>query len=389
MIPEFYDKYNSFFDESIHELASVAEKLCIGMTIEDISILQNYLIQFGEKLERDYGLSESLVVREIEKCCELIYQLSESVDDRERFISLKSSIQLSIEEIKSVSNNTIVKTDYHTSIVLIAKNESRYIKEWLEYHILVGISHFYIYDNGSTDDMKDILAPYIDSGYVTYHYFPGELQQMRAYEDALMRYRFDTKYMSFTDADEYLVPVKYDSIPETIDAIIDNYNKLEFRVDYQVGGIGINWRWYGSSGHTDVQEGLLIENYTKRAPNSYNQNAHIKTICNPRCVEKTCGHPHSFVYKKGYYAISEKGSYIPGAFFYDSACEYIRINHYHIKSEKEYYSKWRRGWPDIDRGLKSDDELKKMFDDMIEICNSVEDDIMDKYVSDVKMRMQS
>jgi len=54
-------------------------------------------------------------------------------------------------------NNTI-------SIVAMVKNESEYIKEWLEYHMLVGVDKFVIYDNNSDDNLKEILQPYINSG---------------------------------------------------------------------------------------------------------------------------------------------------------------------------------------------------------------------------------
>lgn len=33
------------------------------------------------------------------------------------------------------------------AIVAIAKNEGKYIKEWIDYHSLIGVTKFYIYDN--------------------------------------------------------------------------------------------------------------------------------------------------------------------------------------------------------------------------------------------------
>ncbi|MBR2734192.1 MAG: glycosyltransferase family 2 protein, partial [Selenomonadaceae bacterium] len=37
------------------------------------------------------------------------------------------------------------------AIAAILKNEGHYIKEWLDYHLLAGVDHFYLYDNDSTD----------------------------------------------------------------------------------------------------------------------------------------------------------------------------------------------------------------------------------------------
>ncbi len=38
------------------------------------------------------------------------------------------------------------------AIAAIVKNEGRYLREWIEFHRLVGCTKFYIYDNNSTDN---------------------------------------------------------------------------------------------------------------------------------------------------------------------------------------------------------------------------------------------
>lgn len=45
------------------------------------------------------------------------------------------------------------------ALVLIAKNEAPYIKEWLDFHLKQGVSHFIIYDNESTDNFQEVLQP--------------------------------------------------------------------------------------------------------------------------------------------------------------------------------------------------------------------------------------
>ena len=51
------------------------------------------------------------------------------------------------------------------AVAAIAKNEGPYIKEWIEFYIKQGVSHFLIYDNDSTDNMYDVLQPYVTGGY--------------------------------------------------------------------------------------------------------------------------------------------------------------------------------------------------------------------------------
>ena len=36
---------------------------------------------------------------------------------------------------------------YTVAVCAIFKNESVFLKEWLEYHLLIGVEHFYLYNN--------------------------------------------------------------------------------------------------------------------------------------------------------------------------------------------------------------------------------------------------
>ena len=90
------------------------------------------------------------------------------------------------------------------AFVLIAKNEATYIKEWLDFHIKQGVTNFIIYDNESTDNFREVLSPYIESGIVIYDIIRGQRRQIDAYNMALNKYRKRFKYMGFIDADEFV-----------------------------------------------------------------------------------------------------------------------------------------------------------------------------------------
>jgi hypothetical protein len=53
---------------------------------------------------------------------------------------------------------------YYISACLLAKNENDYINEWLQWHINLGVEHFYIYDNESSTP----LVNSINSNYLPY-----------------------------------------------------------------------------------------------------------------------------------------------------------------------------------------------------------------------------
>jgi hypothetical protein len=71
--------------------------------------------------------------------------------------------------------------NHFLAMAAIVKNEGRYLREWIEFHRLMGVEHFYIYDNGSTDNTPEILEPYVRTGLVTATAWPGQVQQLLAY----------------------------------------------------------------------------------------------------------------------------------------------------------------------------------------------------------------
>jgi len=138
-----------------------------------------------------------------------------------------------------------VDKKYKLSICAIFKNEARYLKEWIEYHKLVGIDHFYLYDNGSRDRSLEILLPYIKEGLVTCVPWPDRVPnhdeknvanwalstQLPAYENAA-KYRGlkDTRWLVFIDVDEFLVPVQGDTISDVLERY-DEYPGLQLTSD--------------------------------------------------------------------------------------------------------------------------------------------------------------
>ncbi|MBR0151243.1 MAG: glycosyltransferase family 2 protein [Synergistaceae bacterium] len=61
-----------------------------------------------------------------------------------------------------------------------------------------------IYDNESTDNFREVLEPYIQSGLVTYHLIKGRARQLDAYNMAVHDYGRKFRYMGLIDADEFV-----------------------------------------------------------------------------------------------------------------------------------------------------------------------------------------
>ena len=192
---------------------------------------------------------------------------------------------------------------YDLAFVSIMKDEGSYIKEWLDYHLLAGVNHFFIYDNESEDNFKEILQPYIDSGLVTYIFYPGKVRQMPAFNAAVRDFKFFCRYMAFIDADEFVLPKSKPTIPEVVNEILADNSKS--------AALGINWIFFGSNGHdkADYTRGVL-DRFTARDANVDQQ---VKTIADPRKIN-FIWNPHSAAYLNNSHSVNENGVTFDGPF---------------------------------------------------------------------------
>lgn len=342
--------------------------------------LQQRVIDLGTRMENESQLQGTRILHLLEMFCEVFYRVmvgEMNLDSFNKFMRWQL-YHMEYEYFWSVPVGA-----RELSIAAIIKNE-RDILEWIEYHRIVGVQHFYIYDNESTDGLEEKLKPYVEEGLVTYIYFPGKYKQFDAYNHAIEHFKYETRWLAVVDGDEYIVPMEEGKkLPEILNGIEKHYMGLTMRTASFVGAVGANWRNYGTSGIKTPCEGLIIENYKNRAEDDYFQHAHIKSIYNPRVVS-SIGNPHFGYFRdSAWITISENGSAIFNSYFYDSMCKKIRINHYFSKSEQELVSKNKRGWPDKD--LYREDS-KELYEAGVN-CNKVYDPIMDRYVDEIKAKL--
>lgn len=219
---------------------------------------------------------------------------------------------------------------HYLAVCAIAKNEGPYFREWIEWHLSQGVEKFYIYDNESTDETRDVLEPYIQSGVVEYTYFPGRKRQLPAYDDCFERHRLDARWIAVIDLDEYLVPMKDQSIPQFL-------RRME-----GAAVVEVNWLVYGSSGLKQKNDAPIMQRFRKHSLPDHKLNTHVKSIADPRqvCTMTGC---HEAARISGN-PVDPHGNKIT-VHFGDRTPQQdiIRINHYAIKSYEEFLAKRARG----------------------------------------------
>jgi Glycosyltransferase family 92 len=225
----------------------------------------------------------------------------------------------------------------YLSICAIYRDEAFYLREWIEFHRLVGVERFFLYNNLSIDEHLAVLAPYLDDGTVVLHDWPLSFMPQRpAYEHCLDRHREDSRWIAFIDLDEFL----FSPTGKPVSEVLREYEEWP--------GVAVPWAMFGTSGHRQRPPGLVLENYMRRSstsnmgegPRWFHRFMYIKSIVDPKRTTG-CESVHQFTYSSGH-AVDENGQPVEGATTDSPSYERLRINHYYTKSEREFAVKLQR-----------------------------------------------
>jgi len=238
-------------------------------------------------------------------------------------------------------------------IVCIAKNEYNYIEEFVKYHLALGFKHIYLYDNQDVPDTYlKILDKYLD--FLTIIHLPGndydigiQMFSLNHFISNIVSQNNNITHVVHIDIDEYIVLKIHSNITDFI---------IEYIKD-DCYAIGINWKMFGSSGHTKYSSEPITSRFTKCDKNG---NIHIKTLCDIKMINGF-NEPHSVNLKQGY-TKSTNGDIITGPFNDNPCYDVIQINHYKLKTLEEYKTIRLRGRADI---IKKD-QLEYNLNNVIE-----------------------
>ncbi|HSX12962.1 MAG TPA: glycosyltransferase family 92 protein [Chlamydiales bacterium] len=137
------------------------------------------------------------------------------------------------------------KKKYNFCVCALFKNESRNIREWIEYHRLIGVDHFYLYENSANDGFMKVLRPYINRKLVTLIPWPDNIEkeegenlfkwslstQVPAYENAIVLHaKKEAEWLVFLDIDEFILPVE-GTMTELLEQYRD-YSELEMDTEF-------------------------------------------------------------------------------------------------------------------------------------------------------------
>lgn len=227
--------------------------------------------------------------------------------------------------IRLLFRNKQPQKKYFLSVCAIFKNENRFFNEWLNYHLLAGVDHFYLYNNFSDDEYQETLKPYIDKGLVTLIDWPVPFGQYQAYQNCVENYSAESNWIGFLDLDEFAVPLKTVDLKQ----VLKKYNKFP--------GLSCYWKMFSSGGiiKDDPSKPITEQFFICGDSRSYKSFLNTKFS---KWISKKSRSPHFFRFKFFDRVCPENLAYYCGLTGKTVEPD-IQLNHYYSKSYDYFYNK--------------------------------------------------
>src|SRR5262249_26730305 len=229
------------------------------------------------------------------------------------------------------------------AIVAPVRGEAAYLLEWIAYHRVLGIDSFLLADNGDGSDNTSELLERLEGHNVVKRFDCRNRNdfQLLFYSQALGFARGFAQGLFFIDADEFLRPQSHGSVSDIA---------RKWLSDQSIGAVALNWAIYGSSGRQKRDDGLVIERFTRRAPQEFSVNKHAKAFVRLDCCAGLPENPHAVALRRGRY-VDSRGEEVrwdlshghPVGITQTVTWDLLRVDHFILKSREEFEAKRARG----------------------------------------------
>lgn len=220
------------------------------------------------------------------------------------------------------------------AIPVIAKNEDNYIDEWMDYHLKIGVTDFFIYQNdwrynGKFLNDKSIHLFVRDGG--------AKFKQLQIWNDFIQEYYKDFDWAAFIDIDEFIAPKNN----LTLNRFLINYSDKH--------SIQLHWRYFGDN-HLDKVENNNYSCIDRFLMSEKECNKSVKTLINFN------------VSKQNIKMVNHWSDPFP----FDIDPKFAEIAHYRTKTKEEYI---KRKYDNLNGMLYLQNDIFKDFNNVIKWFN--------------------
>ena len=242
---------------------------------------------------------------------------------------------------------------YYLSLFSVVRGEDIYVREWVSFHISLGVEHIFLVENSAQTSLHNVIGDFVNAGFVTLYRFPPRKNaQKLAFNKGIEMLSRVSRWVGFFDVDEFVFPINASGLPQ----LLRDYEAFP--------ALAVNWVEFGFDGKVSKPDGWVIENFLDRAPLNYRlpnlsgavnddkppqreevirpHNTHVKCFVQPK---KTLyfRSAHHFRYQNNEFAVNENFQPVEGPFSESVNVSSIRVNHYWSKSREELAEKLSKG----------------------------------------------
>ena len=277
----------------------------------------------------------------------------------QKILEIRSNRKTPVLENKFNKENVVMnwmrlfKMKYHLTIGAIFKNESHILDEWISHYIEEGVEHFYLIDNGSTDDYTKTIEKYSDV--ITLFKDDRKHMQIDHYNNYFLPIKDESEWMMIVDLDEFAYSKnEFNKISDYLKSLNNN-----------ISTVSMPWKMFGSSNYID-QPKSVIDSFLYRFHQCRFHYVHQKQILRTKDIIRFIVHTHEV---NGIKTRSNGSLFIktesPELMTIDETNSFldkssIHINHYAIQSYNWFNSvKCTRG--DVNGGAADNIRTEEYF----------------------------
>uniref|UniRef100_A0ACD5V517 Uncharacterized protein n=1 Tax=Avena sativa TaxID=4498 RepID=A0ACD5V517_AVESA len=203
----------------------------------------------------------------------------------------------------------------------MVRNVAKFLHEWVLYHSSIGVGQFFLYDNGSEDDLIDQVARLRATGInILTVSWPWTKTQEAGLSHCAAMHRNSCQWMAFIDVDEFIFSpdwIKFEKPSKSmLEALVP--------VDPHVGQVYFPCYDFGPSGQTAHPREGVCQGYTCRLDKPQR---HKSLVLLDAVADSFVNSVHHFSLKAGFH------------FAWNLL---VHVNHYKYQAWVEFKSKFKR-----------------------------------------------
>jgi hypothetical protein len=204
----------------------------------------------------------------------------------------------------------------------MVRDVAKFLPEWVVYHAAVGVDRFYLYDNGSEDDMVDQVHQLNAAGYdISTVAWPWTKAQEAGFSHSAAVHQDSCEWMAFIDVDEFIFSPRWNESESPNESML---RSVVSSLSEDVGQVSLDCADFGPSGQTSNPEEGITQGYTCR---KRTHERHKSLLRLDAVDDSLVNSIHHFALRPGFRGDWNKQ---------------VRVNHYKYQAWEEFKVKFRR-----------------------------------------------